>query len=93
MIKDGEIPLNYDTISSLHLTADEIKELQSTPEEEKLSPEKINEIKERLRKRDRELYDLQSAATLHEMSKDSVFVKYAGEDETPTDLLHKYALG
>ena len=83
MIKDGEIPLNYDTISSLHLTADKIKELQSTPEEEKLSPKKINEIKERLRKRDRELYEFQSVATLHEMSKDSVFVKYAGEDETP----------
>ena len=83
MIKDGEIPLNYDTISSLHLTADEIKSIQDTPEEEKLSPEKMREINERLRKRDRELYESQSEATFRKMSENSLYVKAFGEEECP----------
>ena len=83
MIKDGEIPLNYDTISSLHLTAYEIEKIKNTPEEEKLSPEKIREINERLRKRDRELYESQSEATFRKMSENSLYVETFGEEECP----------
>ena len=44
MIKDGEIPLNYDTISSLHLTADEIREIQDTLEKMKLLTTEIVKV-------------------------------------------------